>query len=361
MAKQKQSDTGRRYQVALSFAGEDREYVERVAEELKRKKISVFYDRYEEANLWGKNLYDHLQDVYANQAAFTVIFISRHYAQKLWTNHERQSAQARAFNERKEYILPARFDDAKIPGILETIGYIDLRSKSPQQVADLIGVKLGASLDSAPIYPQDEIADPAENIATITHVRTELDRNEHRLPVLDVIVRNNSDAVCVITQARAHVEGFWHIGQVWITPHALPVSFEYQLGICGGTGTDHSVSLAQELRPKTADRFHLVLGPKDSRGQWYPALGQFLFLLRIALVYNETRQLLDLPPVFVQLPPPWAINASSSHGVPEGAIAEQYRKALEAREAARHAVVVDQRAVSVLDQQIEILKGLVSS
>jgi hypothetical protein len=63
----------------------------------------------------------------------------------------------------------------------------------------------------------------------------------------------------------------------------------------------------------------------------------------------------------VQLPPPWAINASSSHGVPEGAIAEQYRQALEAREAARHAVVVDQRAVSVLDQQIEILKGLVSS
>jgi hypothetical protein len=36
------------YDVALSFAGEDRHYVEQVAEILKRKGISVFYDKYEE-------------------------------------------------------------------------------------------------------------------------------------------------------------------------------------------------------------------------------------------------------------------------------------------------------------------------
>src|SRR5271166_2549992 len=98
----------RRYHVALSFAGEDREYVESVSSELFQAGVAVFYDRYEEASLWGKNLYDHLRHIYSEAADFTIIFVSAHYAQKLWTNHERESAQSRAFGERREYILPAR-------------------------------------------------------------------------------------------------------------------------------------------------------------------------------------------------------------------------------------------------------------
>jgi hypothetical protein len=33
------------------------------------------------------------------------MFISGAYGNKLWTNHERKSAQARAFQEAQEYIL----------------------------------------------------------------------------------------------------------------------------------------------------------------------------------------------------------------------------------------------------------------
>lgn len=46
------------YDVALSFAGEDREYVEEVAIVLKRFGVRVFYDKFEETELWGKNLFD---------------------------------------------------------------------------------------------------------------------------------------------------------------------------------------------------------------------------------------------------------------------------------------------------------------
>jgi len=42
--------------VALSFAGEDRGYVRSVAEGLKAKGVSVFYDEFEEVALWGENL-----------------------------------------------------------------------------------------------------------------------------------------------------------------------------------------------------------------------------------------------------------------------------------------------------------------
>jgi hypothetical protein len=110
------SSVERRYDVALSFAGEDREYVDHVAGALVRSGVSVFYDRYEEASLWGKNIYVHLQSVYSEAATFTVMFVSLAYAKKLWTNHERESAQSRAFTERREYILPARFV-AKGPAI----------------------------------------------------------------------------------------------------------------------------------------------------------------------------------------------------------------------------------------------------
>ena len=42
-----------KYEVTLSFAGEDREYVEEVAKVLKENNVSVFYDKFEEVNLWG--------------------------------------------------------------------------------------------------------------------------------------------------------------------------------------------------------------------------------------------------------------------------------------------------------------------
>lgn len=138
------------FQIALSFAGEDRKYVDEVANLLKSSGISVFYDLFEEANLWGKNLYDYLSDIYKNKARYTIIFISEYYDQKLWTNHERRSMQSRAFQENQEYILPARFDDTEITGILPTVGYIDLRKKSSHEFVEIIKKKLVLSGETIP-------------------------------------------------------------------------------------------------------------------------------------------------------------------------------------------------------------------
>jgi hypothetical protein len=149
-----QNKPNREYDVALSFAGEDREYVEAVASSLQQAGVSVFYDRHEEAVLWGKNLYDHLRHIYAEAAQYTVMFVSAAYARKVWTNHERESAQSRAFEERREYILPARFDDSDVPGLLKTIGYIDLRKKKPEELASLILRKLRPDDNATNSTPQ---------------------------------------------------------------------------------------------------------------------------------------------------------------------------------------------------------------
>lgn len=126
------------YDVALSFAGEDRAYVEKVAEFLKVNSIRVFYDEYEKTTLWGKDLYTHLQEIYFKSSKYTIMFVSSYYAEKLWTNHERKNAQARAFQQNVEYVLPARFDDTEIPGLLPTTGYIDLKGLKLDDFGKLI-------------------------------------------------------------------------------------------------------------------------------------------------------------------------------------------------------------------------------
>jgi hypothetical protein len=130
------------FDVALSFAGEDRPYVEQVAQILRNGGLRVFYDEFHEAELWGKDLYVYLRDVYQTRAKYTVMFVSAPYAAKRWPNHERESAQARALEENREYILPARFDSTKIPGLAPTTGYVDLQSKTPAQLAILVFEKL---------------------------------------------------------------------------------------------------------------------------------------------------------------------------------------------------------------------------
>ena len=136
----------KQYDVALSFAGEDRHHAKRLAELLEAGGYSVFYDDFERAQLWGKDLYVHLSSVYKDQARYCVIFLSAHYARKSWTKHELQSAQARAFvEENREYILPVRLDDTEIPGILLTAGYLDLRSMTIEEIYQALVKKLSSN------------------------------------------------------------------------------------------------------------------------------------------------------------------------------------------------------------------------
>lgn len=131
------------YDVAISFAGEDRKVAESIAIKLKEKGVRVFYDAFEEDQLWGKNLYEYLTKIYTEDARYCLLLLSENYAKKSWTNLERQSAQARALRDGKEYILPIRIDDTKIPGLPETVGYISLSNTTIEKIVNLILKKLG--------------------------------------------------------------------------------------------------------------------------------------------------------------------------------------------------------------------------
>jgi len=93
MSAKRRTARNQEWDVSLSFAREDRSYVAKVAARLRPKGTRVFYDEYEKVALWGKDLYQHLDDVCRNAARYRVLFISKSYAKRLWTNHERKSAQ----------------------------------------------------------------------------------------------------------------------------------------------------------------------------------------------------------------------------------------------------------------------------
>ncbi|MEU0885805.1 TIR domain-containing protein [Lentzea sp. NPDC005914] len=136
-----------KYDVCLSFAGEDRVYVEEVARHLTELGVSRFYDTDEQADLWGKNLVEHLDQIYRRDSRFCVMFVSEAYARKMWTKHERQSAFDRALVSDSEYVLPARFDDTEIPALRVGTGYIDISNRTPREFARMIAEKVGTKVE----------------------------------------------------------------------------------------------------------------------------------------------------------------------------------------------------------------------
>ncbi|MBV8694774.1 MAG: TIR domain-containing protein, partial [Ktedonobacteraceae bacterium] len=163
------------YEIVISYAGEDRLYADELVAALNRRGgVKLWYAEYEQHVTWGKDLYTYLSDLYQNKARYCVAFFSKHYARKAWTRHELAAAQARAFEENKEYILPIRLDDTKIPGVLATTHYISWPPTADyiataDYVADQIVKKLGKPAYTPPPSSQ-LVAIPAVTVAPIvTH------------------------------------------------------------------------------------------------------------------------------------------------------------------------------------------------
>ena len=183
---------GRRWDVALSFAGAQRAYVERVAAALKARGVRCFYDADEQVELWGRHLAEELPRIYAEESAAVVVFVSAEYAGAGWTRLERRAAFSRAVAEAGVYVLPARFDDSELPGLLDDVVSVDLRRYAPEQFADLVAARLGGLADSLPGgqraragWPLGEVTDP---FALEVHRPVQPEDPQPGLPVLPVYV-----------------------------------------------------------------------------------------------------------------------------------------------------------------------------
>lgn len=178
------------YEAALSFAGEQREYVQRVAAGLEAAGVRYFFDERAAIDMWGEDLAVYLDRVYRQGSRFVVIFVSANYASKVWPRVEFRSALARAIEERGPYILPVRFDDTELPGLLPTVGYLDARRMQADEIVAALLQKLGrtppqegsSALGRMPRVPPGDFNPYSETERAIREIREALSQRVLKLP-----------------------------------------------------------------------------------------------------------------------------------------------------------------------------------
>ncbi len=177
------TDQAIQYDVALSFAGEQRPLAGDLAQRLVSAGYAVFFDEYERAQIWGGDLAGKLQQVYEDDSRLCVILISEDYVRKPWPNLEREFALWRDMHE-PGYIVPIQVDSTQLPGLPRTRAYLDLKSFSIPEIFDLLQERLGPR--SPAVIELEEPEDPEEP--------------EELVSLMQVYPRNF--LVLVVTEAR---------------------------------------------------------------------------------------------------------------------------------------------------------------
>jgi hypothetical protein len=132
--------TKHNFEVALSFPGEHRKYVESIAKELERLigPNSYFYDKNYTAQLARPSLDLLLQDIYKNRSKLVVIFICSKYQEKDWCGVEFRAIREIIKNRKDKKVMLIKLDDGTVDGINETDGYVDAHAYSATQIAEFI-------------------------------------------------------------------------------------------------------------------------------------------------------------------------------------------------------------------------------
>ncbi len=138
-------DTAFPYDVAISFAGERREDAVGLKEAIESLGYAVYYDFDHQHQLWGTNLRVNLGEVFANDAQFMIVLLSKEYPEKNWTSFELDIAKNAQDGRDREYILPVITDDTVIVGLSSDVGHMDLRQRTHDDIAAVFADKIEAS------------------------------------------------------------------------------------------------------------------------------------------------------------------------------------------------------------------------
>jgi hypothetical protein len=108
--------SGREYEfdVALSFAGENRELARYVADQLESLDVRVFYDKSFEINFLGGVWSAQFERIFQRDSRYVVCLLDSHHREKIWPTFERECFAPRVPDAE---VLPIYLDDTVFPGI----------------------------------------------------------------------------------------------------------------------------------------------------------------------------------------------------------------------------------------------------
>ncbi len=102
------------FEVALSFAGTNRELAQFISESLTMLDVSNFYDEMFEANFLGKAWSEQFKGIFSKKSKYVVTLLDSHHLKKIWPTFEREHFAPRIADES---VIPIFLDDTKFPGI----------------------------------------------------------------------------------------------------------------------------------------------------------------------------------------------------------------------------------------------------
>jgi len=169
------NNDNKKFEVALSYASENRVYVEKVYKKLREKKVNVYFDKAHEIDAWGEHSDSYFGEIFS-KAKHCVAFISKYYLEKGFPLHELHNAIASEIQEKSIKVLPVKLDDVGLPsGLPKTKIWVNAQNTSPEQLAEMIiaKIKKGAlpSSEKATKYKLPRIPrsdfDPYEEAETV--------------------------------------------------------------------------------------------------------------------------------------------------------------------------------------------------
>ncbi|WP_216216653.1 toll/interleukin-1 receptor domain-containing protein [Amycolatopsis aidingensis] len=148
------------YDLAFSFAGEHRSYVERTKLACDRLGMRVFYDRDKTNEWWGRNFVAAQRLVYGRRTRYFVPFISAEYFAKQVPSDEFEAAMWTGMERGGGYILPVLIGSPLVPAhrLHPHTGVLRAEDHTPEQLATQLWRKVRSSTGSAH-HPPREISE----------------------------------------------------------------------------------------------------------------------------------------------------------------------------------------------------------
>lgn len=130
----------RRFRIALSFAGEKRAYVAKVAAILARRlgRERILYDKFYRGELSRGDLAFYLPDLYENEAELIVVVLCEGYEKKGWCGLEWNAIFGLLAKRKMGEVMLTRFGGVEGKGLRGLAGYTDLDELPPEEAASVI-------------------------------------------------------------------------------------------------------------------------------------------------------------------------------------------------------------------------------
>jgi hypothetical protein len=128
-----ESDKNYEFDIAISFAGENRDLARTIAAKFESLDVHVFFDELYEPNLLGKALHKQFTKIFNEESRFVICLLDKYHMDKVWPTFERDTFLPRVA---EESVIPIWLDDTKFPGIPADTYGVNLKGEITEEKID---------------------------------------------------------------------------------------------------------------------------------------------------------------------------------------------------------------------------------